>query len=89
MGVEAYPQLAMKATALLESVARFQPLIDGNKPTTWTLMVLMFWINGYRHDFSPDEAFNLVVGAATRAVRLVGRPLTRRPRLPGSLAPSF
>ncbi|UVJ41255.1 type II toxin-antitoxin system death-on-curing family toxin [Arthrobacter sp. CJ23] len=29
MGAEAYPELAMKAAALLESVARFHPLIDG------------------------------------------------------------
>lgn len=62
MGVEAYPQLAMKAAALMESVARFYPLIDGNKRTAWTLMILMLWINGYRHDFDTDAAFNLVVG---------------------------
>jgi hypothetical protein len=24
-------------------------------------MVLMLWINGYRHDFSTDEGFDLVV----------------------------
>lgn len=70
MGVEAYPQLAAKAAALLESVARFHPLIDGNKRMAWTLMVLMLWINGYRHDFSTDEAFNLVVGVAAGDVSL-------------------
>lgn len=70
MGVEAYPQLAMKAAALMESVARFHPPIDGNKRTAWTLMVLMLWINGYRHDFSTDEAFNLVVGVAAGDVTL-------------------
>jgi death-on-curing protein len=70
MGVEAYPQLASKAAALMESVARFHPLIDGNKRTAWTLMVLMLWINGYRHDFSPDEAFNLVVGVAAGDITL-------------------
>jgi death-on-curing protein len=64
MGAEAYPQLAMKAAALLESVARFHPLIDGNKRTAWTLMVLLLWLNGYRHDFSADDAFELVVGVA-------------------------
>ena len=63
-GVEAYPPLAMKAAALMESVARFRPLSEGNKRTGWTLMVLMLWINGYRHDFSTVEAFNLVVGVA-------------------------
>ncbi len=46
MGVEAYPQLALKAAALLESLARFHPLIDRNKGTAWTLMVLLLWIDG-------------------------------------------
>ncbi|GAA5194524.1 type II toxin-antitoxin system death-on-curing family toxin [Arthrobacter gyeryongensis] len=64
MGAEAYPELALKAAALLESVARFHPLIDGNKRTAWTLMVLLLWINGYRHDFTTDEGFELVVGVA-------------------------
>lgn len=70
MGAEAYPQLPMKAAALLESVARFHPLIDGNKRTAWTLMVLMLWINGYRHNFSTDEGFDLVVGVAAGSVTL-------------------
>jgi death-on-curing protein len=70
MGVEAYPQLATKAAALMESVARFHPLIDGNKRTAWTLMVLMLWINGSRHDFTTDEAFNLVVGVAAGDITL-------------------
>ena len=70
MGVEAYAPLAVKAAALPESVARFHPLIDGNKRTAWTLMVLMLWINGYRHDFSTDAAFDLVVGVAAGDVSL-------------------
>ena len=40
LSAEACPQLPMKAAALLDSVARFYPLIDGNKRTAWTLMVL-------------------------------------------------
>lgn len=64
LGVEAYPQLPMKAAALMESVARFHPLIDGNKGTAWKLMVLMFWVNGYRRDFSTDAVFDLVLGVA-------------------------
>ncbi|WP_026554395.1 type II toxin-antitoxin system death-on-curing family toxin [Arthrobacter sp. 35W] len=70
MGVEAYPQLPMKAAALLESVARFHPLIDGNKRTAWTLMALMLWINGHRHNFTTDEGFDLVVGVAAGNVTL-------------------
>jgi death-on-curing protein len=71
MGAEAYPELAVKAAALLESVARFHPLLDGNKRTAWTLMVLLLWINGYRHDFNMDEGFDLVVGVAAGTIDLV------------------
>jgi death on curing protein len=49
MGAEAYLEVAMKAAVLLEVVARFHPLIDGNKRSAWTLMVLLLWINGRRH----------------------------------------
>lgn len=84
MGAEAYPHLATKAAALLESVARFHPLIDGNKRTAWTLMVLLLWINGYRHNFSADDAFDLVVGVAAgdidlrRSALLIEKHLMRR-----------
>jgi death-on-curing protein len=33
-------------------------------------MVLMLWINGYRHDFTTDEGFDLVVGVAARKTEL-------------------
>ena len=70
MGAEAYPKLPLKAAALLESVARFHPLVDGNKRTAWTLMVLLLWINGYRHDFTTDQGFELVVGVAKGTITL-------------------
>lgn len=70
MGAEAYPQLLIKAAALLESVARFHPLTDRTIRTAGTLMVLMLWINGYRHNFSTDEGFDLVVGVAAGSVTL-------------------
>ncbi|MGY4544303.1 hypothetical protein ACVWY0_004247 [Arthrobacter sp. UYNi723] len=66
MGVEAYPQLAMKA----ESVARFHPADRRQQRTAWTLMVLMLLINAHRHDFSTDAAFDLVVGVAAGDVFL-------------------
>jgi death on curing protein len=70
MGVEAYPGLPLKAATVLESVTRFHPLIDGNKRTGWTLMVLTLWINGYRHDFNTKEAFDLVLGVAAGSIEL-------------------
>lgn len=70
MGADAYPELTMKAAALLDSVAHFYPLLDGNKRSAWTLMVLLLWINGYRHDLTTDEGFDLVVGVAGGTVEL-------------------
>lgn len=70
LGADVYPLLPMKAAAVLESVARFQPLIDGNKRTAWALMALMLWINGYRHDFTADQGFDLVLGVASGEIIL-------------------
>lgn len=69
-GADAYPDLSVKAAALLESVARFHPLVDGNIRTAWTLTVLLLWINGYRHDFTTDDGFNFVVGVAAGDIDL-------------------
>lgn len=59
-----------KAAALLDSVARFHPLLDGNRRTAWTLMVLQLWINGYRHDFTMEEGSDLVAGVAAGEITL-------------------
>jgi death-on-curing protein len=69
-GSDAYPSLDLKASALLESSIRNHSLVDGNKRTAWTLTVLFLWINGYRHDFTTDQAFTLVLGVANGSIAL-------------------
>jgi death-on-curing protein len=69
---DAYPELELKAAALLESLARNHPLIDGNKRTAWTLTILFLWINGFQHDFDTDSGFELVVGVAESRIELGG-----------------
>ena len=69
-GADAYPQLETKAAALLESLARNHPLIDGNKRTGWTLTILFLWINGFQHDFDTDSGFDLVTGVAEGRIEL-------------------
>ena len=69
-GVDAYPTIDRKAAALLESLARNHALFDGNKRTAWTTLVTFLWINGWKHDFSTDAAFDLVVGVASGEVDL-------------------
>ncbi len=69
-GADAYPTLELKAAALLESLARNHALVDGNKRMAWTLMVLLLWINGYRHEMGADTAFDLVLGVARGELEL-------------------
>jgi death-on-curing protein len=69
-GVDAYPGSELKAAALLESLARNHPLIDGNKRTAWTLTILFLWINGFQHDFDTDAGFDLVIGVAEGRIEL-------------------
>lgn len=69
-GEDAYETIDRKASALLESLTRNHPLFDGNKRTAWTTFVAFLWINGWRHDFTTDDAFDLVVGVASGAIDL-------------------
>jgi death-on-curing protein len=69
-GEDAYASLELKAAALLESVVRNHAFVDGNKRSGWTLTVAFLWVNGYRHDFTADAAFDLVVGVAEGALEL-------------------
>ncbi|WP_409047663.1 type II toxin-antitoxin system death-on-curing family toxin [Microbacterium sp. HA-8] len=69
-GEDAYASLELKAAALLESVVRNHAFVDGNKRSGWTLTVAFLWVNGYRHDFTADAAFDLVIGVAEGALEL-------------------
>lgn len=69
-GDDAYETIDRKAAALLESLTRNHPLFDGNKRTAWTTFVSFLWINGWKHSFTTDDAFDLVVGVASGEVDL-------------------
>jgi death-on-curing protein len=80
-GTDAYATLELKAASLMESVARNHALIDGNKRTAWTLMVLFLWINGFRHEMDADTAFDLVLGVARGELDLQAAADIIRPHL--------
>ena len=67
-GQEAYPTLPLKAAALLHSLARNHPLVDGNKRLGWLATVAFLWINGQLLLAPEDEAYDLVIGVAARRV---------------------
>lgn len=67
-GDEAYPTLADKAAALMHSLARNHPLVDGNKRLAWAATRVFCLLDGRDLHFTVDEAERHVVAAATGEV---------------------
>ncbi len=63
-GDEAYPSIHDKAAALLHSLARTQPLADGNKRLALAATIAFHGVNGFRLILSNDEAYDLVMAVA-------------------------
>jgi death-on-curing protein len=64
LGQDAYPDVITKAAALLHSLARNHPLIDGNKPLAWLAAYVFLAKNGVELDPDDDAAYALVVAVA-------------------------
>jgi death on curing protein len=62
-GEDAYPTLALKAAALLHSLARDHALVDGNKRLAWLATVVFLDLNGQTIELADDAAFTLVMHA--------------------------
>ena len=60
-GEDAYPTLALKAAALLHSLARNHALVDGNKRLAWLATVVFLDLNASGTDLFDDDAFALVM----------------------------
>jgi len=69
-GREAYPSVHQKAAALLESITRNHPLVDGNKRLGWLSVFVFYGLNGWDLRAPEDEAYELVIGVATGRVRI-------------------
>lgn len=66
-GEDAYADLRTKAAALLESLSRNHPLVDGNKRLAWVATVAFFGLNGEKVLAPHDEAYDLVIAVSTGA----------------------
>ncbi len=69
-GQEAYPTLALKAAALLHSIARSHALVDGNKRLAWLATVVFLDLNQQRPDLTDGAAFDLVMDVAQGAAEV-------------------
>ena len=63
-GVDAYPSIHLKAAALLHSLARNHPLVDGNKRLALAATIAFYGLNGRRLTMSNDEAYELIMAVA-------------------------
>lgn len=69
-GQEAYPELTLKAAALLHSIVRGHPLVDGNKRLGWLSAVVFLALNHAEIEAPDDDAFALVMAVAEGQLEL-------------------
>ncbi|NLT26042.1 MAG: type II toxin-antitoxin system death-on-curing family toxin [Microbacteriaceae bacterium] len=63
-GADAYPDLAAKAAAMLESIVRNHSLVDGNERFGWFATMVFLDLNGADLDIPADEACDFVIDVA-------------------------
>jgi len=63
-GADAYPTIHEKAAALLHSIVRNHPLVDGNKRLGWVAVRLFYVMNGHELRAEDDDAYDFVIGVA-------------------------
>ncbi|MGH3647671.1 MAG: type II toxin-antitoxin system death-on-curing family toxin [Micromonosporaceae bacterium] len=84
-GEEQYPSLLEKAAALMHSIARFHPLVDGNKRLAWVAAAALCELNGGYVVATNDQAYELTMKVAAAELDEVGEiakalaPLVRLP----------
>jgi death-on-curing protein len=64
-GEDAYPNLWSKAAALLQSIVKNHPLVDGNKRLGWLSTAVFLELNGAPAVHAGnDDVYDLVIGVA-------------------------
>jgi death-on-curing protein len=69
-GKELYPDLFSKTAALMDSLVRNHPFLDGNKRTAITSAALFLRINGYRLVVENDEMVRFTMACAQSQLSL-------------------
>ena len=69
-GRDAYATIDEKAAALLDSLVRNHPLVDGNKRLGWLATLVFLDINGHWIEALDDDAYQLVMAVAAGELSL-------------------
>jgi death on curing protein len=72
-GEDAYPDLHLKAAALLHSLARNDALVEGNKRLAWTACWAFLALNDHWISACEDERFEFGIRVATGALVDLGK----------------
>jgi death on curing protein len=67
-GIDAYPSLPAKAAALLESLVKNHPFVDGNKRIGVLASFVFVELNGFKIETSNDEVVNTVIALIVREI---------------------
>ncbi len=83
-GSDAYPTLELKAAALLHSLLKNHPLVDGNERLALFCVTTFLDLNENDCDLPHDAAFDLVMDIASGSLELdeIAQRLAVRPRQP-------
>ena len=71
-GRDAYATIDEKAAALLDSLVRNHPLVDGNKRLGWLATLVFLDINCHWIEAPDDDAYQLVMAVAAGELSLKG-----------------
>jgi death-on-curing protein len=69
-GKEVYPTLSHQAAALGQAIAKYHPMLDGNKRSAWIAMNVFLELNGYDLGAATDDAFDLMLDIANDRIEL-------------------
>lgn len=69
-GEDAYPSLELKAAAMMHSIIKNHPMVDGNKRTSWIALNSFLALNGYSLIATTQEGLKFVLDVATDKVNL-------------------
>jgi death-on-curing protein len=69
-GADAYPTLALKTAALMDSLVNNHRMMDGNKRSSWFAANLFLELNGFELEAETEDAFGFILRIATNDASL-------------------
>ena len=64
-GVSLYPSNFQKAAAILESIIKNHPFVDGNKRTVWLACCTILRFGDYKFNLTETDAYDFVIKVAS------------------------